>query len=362
MGPQRTSLHGYALRKGASFQEWHGWELPSSYSSVQAEYLAAMEGAAVHDSSYTGRIGATGQDVLDLLNRLSTNDVLSLEPSQAAATVLTDERGRILDLITVLNLGDHVLLLTSPPARERVMEWIDKYTIVDDVALEDITPTTSMYSVLGPGAGPLLGALEPVEMGHLEPYQSVKVTVAGVDCHVLRRDLGDLLRLEIIVQGKEAEGVWDAIVAAGAVPIGLEAYELLRVERGAPEHGRELGDSYNPLEAGLWGAISFTKGCYIGQEVVARLDTYHKVQKHLVYLSFSPEAGVEAGLGLARDGKEVGHITSMARLPTTGEVVGLGYVRKEAADDGTRLSLVGVDGAWAKVESPVLPFGPGDRS
>ena len=126
--------------------------------------------------------------------------------------------------------------------------------------------------------------------------------------------------------------VWRELIGAGAVPAGLEAYEVLRVKEGAPVYDRELGDDYNPLEAGLWGSISFTKGCYIGQEVIARLDTYQKLQKHLVSLSFSSEAGIDAGVRLSREGREVGQVTSAARVPTTGATIGLGYVRKEAAE------------------------------
>ena len=115
MAAQRTPLYDASARGGAVLQEWHGWELPRAYGSVLAEYRAASETAAVHDASYTGRIKATGADALDLLHRLSTNDVVSLQPGQGAPTVLTTDRGRILDLLTVFNLGDHVLMLTSPP-------------------------------------------------------------------------------------------------------------------------------------------------------------------------------------------------------------------------------------------------------
>ena len=360
MAAQRTPLHNLAIAEGASFQEWYDWELPRAYSDALAEYKAAREGAALHDSSYIGRLKATGEDVLDLLHRISTNEVVSLQPGQGAPTVLTTDRGRILDLITVLNLGDHVLLLTSPQTRDEVIEWIDKYTFVEDIVLEDVTASTAMLSVMGPKAQALLGSLVGLELESFEPHQSAHVTIAGVESYVVRRDLVSLPRFEIVVQGESAEKVWQEVIAAGAVPIGLEAYEVLRVEMGAPGYDRELGESYNPLETGLWGSISFTKGCYIGQEVIARLDTYQKVQRHLVSLSFSPDAPVEEGTKLAREGKEVGRVTSVVKVPTTGELIGLGYVRKEAAEVGTRMSFAEREGAWAKVEATILPFGPGE--
>ena len=355
----RTPFYDIALAGGARFQEWYGWELPQSYGEVASEYRAAREEAALHDSSYTGRIRATGEDVLDLVNRLSTNEVVSLPEGQGAATVLTTDRGRILDLLSVLNLGDHILILTSPQTRDTVMEWIDKYTFVEDVTLEDVTPSTAMLSVIGPKAQSALGNLVSAHLENLASHQSESVSIAGAEGHIIRRDLVNTPRFEVVVLGRDAATVWQAIVATGAVPMGMEAFEAMRVEEGAPAYDRELSESYNPLETGLWGSISFTKGCYIGQEVIARLDTYQKVQKHLVSLRFSAGVAGSERAKLSKDGREVGQVTSAAWVPTTGVLVGLGYVRKEAAAVGTVLSVAGEEGTWACVETQVLPLGPG---
>ena len=362
MAAQRTPLHNVAVGQGATFQDWYDWELPWTYVDVVAEYKAAVEGAGLHDSSYAGRLRATGSDVLDLLNRLSTNEVISLQPGEGAATVLTTDRGRVLDLLTVLNLGDHVLLITSPRTRDKVIEWIDKYTIVDDVALEDVTLSTAMLSVVGPKAQALLESLSGLELDTFAPYQSAQVTIGRVEAYLVRRDLVSLPRFELIVHREDAEAIWERMVDFGAQPVGLEAYEVLRVERVAPGYEKELGESYNPLETGLWGSISFTKGCYIGQEVIARLDTYQKVQRHLVFLGFSRDAQVEEGARLTADSREVGHVTSVARVPTTGKLIGLAYVRREAAEVGTQLSLAETEGGWAEVEGQALPFGPSEAT
>ena len=362
MATQRTPLHEFAVERGAGFTEWYGWRVPRAYGDVKLEYGAARDGAALHDSSYTGRIKATGEDVLDLLHRLSTNELVSLQPGQGAPTVLTTDRGRILDVITVINLGDHVLVLTSPQMQDKVIEWIDKYTIVDDVTLEDVTATSAVLSLIGPKVGAFVGRLAGLDVGSFLPYQAARATLGGVDCNVFRRDLVGLAGFDVVVDREHVDVLWRELIEAGALPMGVEAHEALRVEVGAPAYGKELGEAYNPLEAGLWGSISFTKGCYIGQEVVARLDTYQKVQRHLVSLVFSSGALVQEGMALALEGREVGHITSAARVPTTGTLVGLGYVRKEASDARTRLDLADLNGAWAKVEAPVLPFGPGDTA
>ena len=355
-----TPLRNIASTEEAQFQEWHGWELPIAYGDVAEEYRAAREGAALHDSSYIGRIRATGGDVLDLLHRLSTNKLVSLQPGQGAPTILTTERGRTLDLITVFNMGDHVLLLTSPHTRDKVVQWVDKYTIVEDVCLEDVTSSTAMLSVIGPDAQATLSGLVNMELGSLGAHSSARVSIAGAEGHIIRRNMMNLARFELLVQGQNAAGVWQEVSAAGAVLMGLKAHEALRVEEGVPGFGSELGESYNPLETGLWGSISFTKGCYIGQEVIARLDTYQKVQRHLVALSFSPESQADVGSELAKDGRDVGRVTSVARVPTTGQVIGLAYIRKEASEVGCVLSLPEAEGDWAKVKAPSLLYGPGE--
>ena len=134
--------------------------------------------------------------------------MVSLEPGQGAPTVLTTDRGRILDLLTVLNLGDQVLLLTSPQTRDRVIEWIDRHTIVEDVALEDVTSSTAMLSVMGPKAQDVLGGLVGLELASFTPYQSAPVAIAGAQGHVVRRDLVTLPRFEILVRGEKAGIVW----------------------------------------------------------------------------------------------------------------------------------------------------------
>ena len=366
MGTRRTPLYNASLKAGARFQDWYGWELPRAYGGLLDEYAAAKQGAALHDSSYCGRIKATGEDVLDLLNRISTNEVISLQQGQGAPTILTTDRGRILDLITVHNLGEYILLLTSPQTRDEVIQWIDKYTIMEDVGLEDVTVDTAMLSILGPKAGAILATLVDTDLVDLAAYGWAHWTMAEADVQVIRRDLVGLPGFEVVTHERNAERVWNEISAAGGVPMGLEAYQVLRAEQGAPTYGRELGDAYNPLEAGLWGLISFTKGCYIGQEVIARLDTYQKVQKHLVRLTFSTDKnedfhGLE-GASLALEGKEVGAVTSVARVPSTGGLIGLGYVRNVAAEPGTSLSVAGDEGGHATVEAIALPFGPGQQT
>jgi hypothetical protein len=329
------------------------------YSDTASEYRAATEAAAVCDTSDMGRLKATGDDTLDLLNRMSTNRVLDLAPGQGASTILTTDRGRILDLIGVANLGDYVLLLTSPGAQQTVIDWLDRYTIMEDLTVEDITGDTALLTVLGP-ASP--GRLEPaigVPLAQIAPYHTLACTIAGHPARVIRRPQGQLPGFDLLLFPEAVPDAWQHLINSGITPIGSAAYEALRVRHAIPAYGREMGDAYNPLEAGLIGSIDFHKGCYIGQEVIARLDTYQKVQKRLVMLRFSTDAAVSSGAALQHQDQAVGTVTSVSQTPTTGELIGLGYVRAANATVATRLELADPASGWAEIESLPQLFGPG---
>lgn len=355
---QRSALHSISEGSGVTFHERFGWELPAAFFDVLSEYQAATTGAALHDVSYMGRLKATGADGLDLLNRLSTNNVVDLEPGQGAPTVLTTDRGRILDVIGVTNLGDHILLTTSPGLQQSIIDWLDKYTIMEDLTIEDITEETAMMAVLGPDSATALAAATGLDLPELAPFHAFSAEIAGRPVSIIGQPLGALAGVALVMATEDAPLVWERLTALGACPMGIDAYEAVRVQYGVPVHGPEMGEPYNPLEAGLIGSIDFAKGCYIGQEVIARLDTYQKVQKRLVSLRFSPGVSPSVGVDLLYDGKPVGAVTSAVSVPTTEETIGLGYVRTAIASVGARLELVGFEGAWAEVLALPELFGP----
>ena len=335
------------------------------YTDVAAEYRAVTEGVGLHDSSYTGRLKATGEDALDLINRLSTNGIINLAPGQGAPTILTTDRGRILDLLGVVNTGEYVLLITSPDCQQAVIDWLDKYTIMEDLTVEDISGETAAFTLCGPtSAAALAGTMAPeVAHGALEgmrPYAALEGSIAGQAALITRRPLGDMVAFDVVVADSDAATVWEALAAAGATPVGLEAFNAVLVQNAVPRHGREMGDAYNPLEAGLIGSVDFAKGCYIGQEVIARLDTYQKVQRYLVRLRFSDDATVEEGAGLELDGLRVGQVTSLATIPSTGHLAGLGYVRTARATPGQTLTMAAPATGTAEVIDLPQLFGPGE--
>lgn len=328
---------------GAVIGEAHGWNLPSVYTSLQDEYVAATEGVGLLDRSYVGRLKVLGEDAIDLLNRLSTNNLEALEVGQVMGTVLTSNKGRIIDLLFVLRFEDHLLILTSPECRERVAEWIDFYTFVEDVTVQDDTESTAMFSLLGPRAAELLGSVAGQDVASLAQYEFASLTIGGQDVLAIRTDFAGSTGFDLVAGVSQAESLWSAIADNGAFPVGTEALDTIRIEYGVPVHGKELSEDYNPLEANLMNFISFNKGCYIGQEVVARLNTYEKVQKHIWGLSCDTSAvsdiGEIVGADVFADGKSVGNVTSVTHSPRLGKSFCLGYVRNAQAEPGMVLQV-----------------------
>ena len=317
---------------GAILGEAFGWNVPRTYTTREAEYEAATQGFAIADRSYVGRLRINGDDAVDLLDRLSTNRLSDLEEGSVMGTVITNNKGRIIDVILLLRKSDHLMAFTGAETRQRVADWIGFYTFAEDVTVVDETETTAMLSLLGPKAATAVKGL-----GDLTLHQSSEIEIGGVQATAVRTDFSGAPGYDIVVPAASGDDVWTALVDMGAEPVGTDALDLVRIENGGLAIGAELSEDYNPLEAGLINFISFNKGCYIGQEVVARLDTYDKVQKHLVLLSWEPGEAVSAGAKLYSEGKEVGKVTSAAQgISGAGE--GLGYIRNAQAEAGTVLT------------------------
>ena len=339
----------------AILAETQGVSTPACYTTVEQEYRALTGGAALADRSRMGRLRLTGDEALDLLNRLSTNALMDLDAGQGAATVLTSNKGRIVDLLFVLKEQSSLLVVTGPGNGKKVADWIDFYTIIEDVAIEDISEKTAMLTVAGPAAAGLLDKVAGAEPASLDTWRSAQATIGGVNVTVIRTDLEGLAGYDLLAPESDRQRLWETLIESGATPVGTEAVEVVRVERGVPAFGKELGEAYNPLEAGLKGIISFTKGCYVGQEVVARLDTYKKVQKHISGLQWDSEALPPKNARLTLDGAQVGVVTTAVRSPLLRSGIGLGYVRKASALPGTTLTLE-LDDGHTEARVMGLPF------
>jgi folate-binding protein YgfZ len=325
--------------------------------------LAARQAVAVMDRSHFGRLLVTGANRLDLLHRITTNDLRSIGPGQGAQTVLLTEKGRIIDDLRLYARGDDYYLITSPGNQARVRERIEKLRMRDDVTLEDVTAITAMFSLVGPlSAGLLESAAGAPRMEEIPLHHHAHLVIDGHALLAARTtDMGGS-GFNLIVDAGAAPSVWAALLDRGRTlgvrTLDAQAWEMLRIERGVPAFGRELTDEHNPLEARLDAAISWNKGCYVGQEVVVRLHSRDKVAKLLMGLRLEPGSVPPAGSPIespGRPGIEAGRLTSVAAAAHLGCVIGLAYVRTECCAAGTRLVIVS-EGGRVSAEVSELPF------
>ena len=297
-------------------------------TSTEIALRAARESAAVARPPMPGVLRMTGEDALDLVDRLSTNEVVERPAGSGVATVLTTNKGRVVDMLTILYLPDHWLMLTSPGNQQKVIDWIEEFTFGEEIELEDVTEERALLTVIGPRGAEAAG------VDALEPYHCVESTIAGVEAIAFRGGVGVGGAYNVIAPSGSVGEVWKGMVVAGAREMDSESYEVFRVGAGAPVFGAELGEEVNPLEAGLWEAVSFTKGCYVGQEVVARLNTYEKVKRYLSKLSLDEGEKPAPGATLTVDGKEAGKITSVAPVAVSGRRAALGVREEEVRGIG----------------------------
>lgn len=335
----RTPLHEAQERLGGTFRDVAGWAVAAGFGNTEAEYDAARTSAAIADASHLGRIIARGNDTLDLLNRLSTNLVDPLPEGAGQTTVITNGKGRVLDWITVLPWGEHFLLLTSPERREEVASWIDMFTFEEDTTLQDVTEASAMVSLLGPSAETVVENLLGIPVTTLPPLGVIGAGWQAGEALVARRSLAGLPGFDIVLPVECTESLWDAGVDLGATPIGLQALEALRIEAREPRWGTEFTDDNNPLEAGLINQVSWTKGCYTGQEVVARLYNYHRIQRFMVAVGLPDDAEYPPGVVLMAEGTSVGRVTSVSPIARDGVHEALATVRSGHAAVGNTLHV-----------------------
>jgi len=301
---------------------------------------AAHAEAILVDRPDVAALRLEGKDALDLLHRLTTNDLKSLAEGAGAATVFTTAKGRILDLVTVHRHAGGLHLLCDAARVEAIMGWIDRYTFREEVRVEDRRASHATLCVCGPRALGVVGRAFPA-VPALERHAVAAVDLDGEEGLWVRTfPVAADAWLLTAPQGALASAR-ARLLAAGAgrlMAAPLATFETLRIEAGLPAAGRELTEDHNPWEARLDDAVSLSKGCYVGQEVIARLNTYRKVSRLLVRLEADGEA-VPAGAAIAAGAETIGLVTSSTVLPDGGRMLALGYVRDEDAVAGKPVTI-----------------------
>lgn len=346
-----------------------GTSVPAKYTSLEEEYSAARRFAAFFDVSHFGKLRLTGKDALDFMNRISTNDLSGMRPGMGRQTFLTTEKARIVDLCTVYAQQGGLLLQTSPGNSENVKKWIEKFVVSEDVKVEDVTHNFPMLFVAGSSAAAFLKSMAHsshrtlLDISKMPMHNFIRTFLGTKDVLLARTNMAMGGGYIILVNPGDTETVWNLLIESsrpvGALPAGLETFDVLRVENGTPLYPHELNENFNPLETNIIDAIGNRKGCYIGQEVIALLRSNEKVKRRLVGLVSEskmphgakvydpkPSSGAEA---------EVGVVTSSIKSPGLGKDIALAYVSVQQVAPGSRYQ-VRIGGKEIEAELSTLPF------
>jgi len=308
----------------------------------RAEYAALTTSAGLVDLSGRTRFELSGADRANFLHNLSTNDIKKLPSGSGCEAFLLDARGHVLFHVFVVCRPESLVLETVPGQEERLLAHLNRYLIRERVELRGRTAEWGELLMAGPNTPDILAELAATPFP-AERLANVDMSLAGRPVTVVRVELTRPFGCLVFCQRDEVAPVWQALVNAGASPCGSEGFETARIEAGFPWYGPDICDKNLPQEVGRDSlAISFVKGCYIGQETVARIDALGHVNKTLVGVRFAGEHIPTAGTELTAGGQGVGQVTSAVYSPRLNAPLALAYVRRGSEIPGTALeSTVG---------------------
>ncbi len=335
--------------------EYCGATTTVRFTDSQEEFAATLGGCGVYDLGFRARIAITGGDRVRWLNGMVTNNIRDLAVGRGVYAFLLNPQGRILGDMHIYNDGERLIVETDRSQTEKIMAVFDHYIIMDDVELADLSDNETAIGLAGPEARKILNAVG-IEISELEPLQTMtpacKCDCDCLQCTVVRAEDMQAQRYEIWLSPADAYKTWQALVAAGAAPVGSEALELRRIAAGIPLYGVDIRERDLPQETEQMRALNFNKGCYVGQEIVERIRSRGNL--HRTFTGFVSEDGISTGAKVLAGEKEIGEITSATRLHTPGgdRTLALGYVRREIGMPGREVTI---GNAQAKVVQ--LPFG-----
>lgn len=329
--------------------------VPLDYGDAAEEYAGVRFRVGLIDRRDWGVVEVTGRDRATFLHALLSNEVKALAPGQGCAATLLDVHGRVQVVLAVWVLDDRILLVTPPGMAPKLLEALDHYLFSEKVSLHDASGETALLLLAGPEARATVGRLAAAMPGEA-PWTHVAATLDGIAVR-LASGGGETGGPEIwvVAAAGDAGRVWDALVAAGARPVGLTALESLRIEAGTPRFGQDVDSSVLLPEIPSAHLVSHTKGCYPGQEVVVRIRDRGHVNRHLRGLVLEGDAVPPSGADVIAEGVEVGKVTSAVRSLGLGRPIALAFVRRQHADPGTAVAVrIGERDVPARVSD--LPF------
>jgi folate-binding protein YgfZ len=342
MGP--TALQAYGEGVGAARGEYRGATTAALFSDPQAEFGSLRSGCGVYDLGFRAKISLTGEDRVRWLNGMVTNNIRDLAAGHGLYAFLLNPQGRILADLYAYNRGESIVVDTDRSQAEKILATFNHYIIMDDVEVANLGEQLTALGIAGPKSREVLLA-SGIEIPETQPLQvfDAKCTCncECLDCTVVRGEDAGHESYELWLAPSIVKKTWDTLIAHGAAPVGLEALELQRIVSGIPLYGVDIRERDLPQETEQARALNFNKGCYVGQEIVERIRSRGAV--HRKFVAFLADGAIQIGAGekIVVAEKEVGEVTSAARLRfASGEkTVALGYIRREVGAPGREVSI-----------------------
>jgi glycine cleavage system T protein len=357
---KQSRLHSQHAALGASFEAYAGWEMPAHYGDIEVEYRAVRESVGLADLSHRGKLRVTGDDRVKWLQSVISNDILPLQPGQGRYSSFLTHKGRMLTYFRVYMLTDAVMLEDAGEIGDTTYAALRKFLLYGTKAkMENCGETWGLLLVSGPKAADVIKAAFGSDVGEVKAANFISATIGGQTALVIRTEETGETDYEVLIPADGLTTAWDRLMEAGKPygikPVGSQAREALRIEAGIPKAGPDLNEEIVPPEAHLEGkAFSLSKGCYPGQEVVARMDTYGSVRRHIVGLLIKEKTTPPHKAKLFSGDREVGWISSAARSPKLG-VIALAFPLRDFSKPGTEL-LVEVESGKLHATVRALPF------
>lgn len=326
---------------GAQFKQWETIEVPDHYGDPKKEHLGIREHLGLVDQSQRGRLALKGKDRIEFLHGMVTNDIENLAEHQGCYAVITNSKAKMISDCRIYSLPNQLLLDLEPGMIKKVYDHLDRYIIASDVTLEDLTETFGLLSLYGPESSDVLTKALELDQLPKDEYSSQSIKVDDLDLLCVRNEVTGEIGYDLYIPTEGLEKLFDKLCQAGARLAGWTALETLRIEAGIPRYGLDMDESHFPMEAQLnQRAISETKGCYIGQETVARALAQGKMSRLLVGLEIKAEVLPRKNQAIMKEDRAIGKITSAAQSPTIGKSIALGYVHRDFSSPGNTVSII----------------------
>ncbi len=318
------------------------------------EYEAVREGGAglIDLSSARGHIHVSGSEATMFLNGLITNDVKNLAQNRWMPAVFPTVQGRLIGAVRVIRRSDSTFLIeTETASHESVLQTVSRFTLAGDFKVTDLTAETALVTLQGEGAGEILQKVFDQGVSDLPQNGVTETTWQNVHVTIIRASHTGEDGFDIVLDSSQKAELLQALEAAGAQPVGEDTFEILRVEAGIARFGQDMDETSVVPETNLDDAVSYTKGCYVGQEIIVRIKHRGHPAKKLTRLRFETDQAIEPGAMIrSRENQEIGRVTSAVISPKLGSI-GLGYVRYEYLAEGTQVvvgdgidAIVGING------------------